>query len=91
MQRLRCVFKKYLHILKNNILFKKIEPDDLESILNCLSGKVITYNKNDVIIHCGDTVNFVGIVLSGSIKIIKEDMEGNINILARCGQECHVT
>lgn len=77
--------KKYFEILKNNVLFKNFESVDLEGILDCLSGRVFSYKKNDIIILCGDTVNFVGIVLSGSIKIIKEDMEGNINIIVKLG------
>lgn len=82
---MRCALKKYIEVLKNNVLFKGFESGDLESILKCLSGKFVSYKKNEVIILSGDPVNFVGIVLSGSIKIIKEDMEGNINILAKLG------
>lgn len=85
LQRMRCDLKKYLDVLKNNLLFRGFESADLESILNCLSVRVFSYKKNDIILLYGDAVNFVGIVLSGSIKIIKEDMEGNINILAKSG------
>ncbi|NAS19332.1 cyclic nucleotide-binding domain-containing protein [Clostridium butyricum] len=38
-----------------------------------------------MIIQQGDRVQFVGIVLSGGIQIIKEDIEGNINILSHLG------
>lgn len=82
---MRCALKEYLNILKDNVLFKNFELVDLQNILECLSGKVVLYKRNDVIILCGDSVDFIGIVLSGSIKIIKEDMEGNINILAKLG------
>lgn len=77
--------KNYIEVLKNNVLFKGFELDDLESILKCLSGKFVPYKKNEFIFLSGDPINFVGIVLSGSIKIIKEDLEGNVYILAKLG------
>ncbi|HEX3030043.1 MAG TPA: Crp/Fnr family transcriptional regulator [Clostridia bacterium] len=77
--------KKYFNILKNNVLFKGFEPVDLENILRCLSGRAVSYKKNDIIILSGAPVDFVGIVLSGSIKIMKDDIEGNTNILTKLG------
>ena len=74
--------KKYLNQLQKNALFINFDATDLESIIKCLSAKVDSYKKKDFILLQGDHVHFVGIVLSGSIQIIKEDMEGNINILA---------
>lgn len=77
--------KKYLKQLQKNELFNNFNLNDLESILNCLSAKVNYYKKKDMILQQGDRVQFVGIVLSGSIQIIKEDIEGNINILSHLG------
>lgn len=77
--------KKYLKQLQRNELFNNFSLNDLESILNCLSAKVNNYKKKDMILQQGAHVQFVGIVLSGSIQIIKEDMEGNINILSHLG------
>ncbi|MDK2829585.1 MAG: hypothetical protein PWP67_2405 [Clostridium butyricum] len=76
---------KYLKQLQKNELFNNFNLNDLESILNCLSAKVNYYKKKDMIIQQGDCVQFVGIVLSGGIQIIKEDIEGNINILSHLG------
>ena len=77
--------KKYLKQLQRNDLFNNFNLNDLESILNCLSAKVNYYKKKDMIIQQGAHVHCVGIVLSGGIQIIKEDIEGNINILAHLG------
>ncbi len=85
MQRRRIALKEYLDILKDNILFYEFESTDIESILNCLSGRVMSYEKSDTILLCGNAVRFIGIVLSGSVNIINEDIHGNINILARLG------
>lgn len=77
--------KKYFKQIQKNDLFKDFDLNDLESIIKCLSAKVDSYKKRDVILLQGDYVHFVGIVLSGSVQIIKEDIEGNINILAHLG------
>lgn len=67
--------------IKNNPLFDGISFEDFESLLNCLTTKTVRYKKNEIILLSGDIVNFVGLVLSGGIKIIKEDKGGNITIL----------
>lgn len=77
--------KKYLKQLQSNDLFNNFNENDLESILNCLSAKVNYYKKKDMIIRQGDPVQIVGIVLVGGVQIIKEDIEGNINILSHLG------
>lgn len=76
---------KYLKQLQRNELFRNFGLSDLESILNCLSAKVSYYKKGDMILLQGDHVQFVGLVVSGSIQIIKEDIEGNVSILAHLG------
>lgn len=76
---------KYLEQLQQIDLFRKLEPSEIKSILNCLSVKVNRYKKNDFIFLQGDRIDFVGIVLSGKIQIIREDLEGNVNIVASMG------
>ena len=67
--------------IKSNPLFAGIALEDFEKLFNCLSAKIIHYRKDEIILLAGDKVNSVGLVLSGSVKIIKEDAEGNIAIL----------
>ena len=85
MQHKRWIMKKYYGQLKNNVLFKNMDLNKLEDVLNCLSAKEDSYKKNDFILLQGQQIKSVGIVLSGSINIIKEDLDGNINILAHLG------
>ncbi|MCX7841830.1 MAG: Crp/Fnr family transcriptional regulator [Clostridia bacterium] len=77
--------KKYLKQLQKNAIFNNFNEADLESIIKCLSSRLVSYKKKDIIILQGDHVNFIGIVLTGGIQIVKEDMEGNINILTHLG------
>jgi CRP/FNR family transcriptional regulator, dissimilatory nitrate respiration regulator len=76
---------EYINVLKNGVLFKDIAASDLEGILKCLNVKVSRYEKNETIILLGDPVDFVGVVVSGSIMIMKEDINGNVNIIAKLG------
>ena len=71
--------------VKNNPLFQEIAFSDFEKILNCLSARTSTYKKDEIILLSGDTVNFVGLILSGSVQVIKEDLDGHINILTELG------
>lgn len=69
-------------ILLNSPLFSDIGADELSAILTCISAFVKNYDKDEVIFLAGDSVHHVGVVMHGSVQIIKEDMLGNRNIVA---------
>jgi len=73
--------KNIFDTIKNNPLFQDIACSNFDRIFSCLSAKVSFYKKDDIILLAGDTVNFAGLILSGSAKIIKEDINGHITIL----------
>lgn len=77
--------RKIFETAKSNPLFQGIAFSDFERIINCLSAKKAEYEKNDVILLSGDTVNFVGLILLGSVQIIKEDVDGRITIVTELG------
>ncbi len=74
--------KKYLSIIKKSSLFFGIEEDEINAMLHCLSAEKRSYTKNEFIRRLGDEVNSIGLLLSGSVHILKEDFWGNRNILA---------
>ncbi len=73
--------KKIFEIIKNNPLFAGIAFSDFDRMLDCLSARTVCYKMDDLILLSGDAVNFVGLVLAGSVQIIKEDRDGNVTIL----------
>ncbi|OPZ86615.1 MAG: Nitrogen fixation regulation protein FixK [Firmicutes bacterium ADurb.Bin419] len=75
--------KKNLKILKTSPLFSDIDEKDLLTMLNCLSARKAVFTKDSYIFTAEGIVNDVGIVLSGSVNIIKEDFWGNRAILAK--------
>jgi len=77
--------KRVFDIAERNPLWNGIGVTDFESVLNCLSAKTTEYKKDDVILLSGNSVNFVGLVLAGSVQVIKEDIDGRITILTVLG------
>lgn len=73
---------KYLDVIKTVPLFREIEENDILSLLKCLGAKKVEYESNTTIFHEGDETSLVGIVLSGEVKIVKDDFYGNRNIVA---------
>ena len=69
------------NIVKHNPLWSGIDYNEFEKLFACIESKTHSYKKGDVILLSGDTINFVGLILSGGVQIIKEDMDGNITII----------
>lgn len=67
--------------MKTSELFNAIDQNELETMITCLGGIVKTYKKDAYIIMAGDSVDYVGIIISGKVQIIKEDFAGNRNII----------
>ena len=78
--------KNNIEILKNNILFKNFDNSSIESLLTCLSAKKYKYDKNYFIINAGDKINNIGIIIEGKVAVIKEDINGNRNIITELSQ-----
>ncbi|MFI3326703.1 MAG: Crp/Fnr family transcriptional regulator [Clostridia bacterium] len=78
--------KNYFEFLKSCPLFSNISHSDLSSILCCLDAKEKTYQKNEVVLLSGDPVNYVGVVISGSVKIVRDDVNGNQTIVGEVSQ-----
>lgn len=80
--------RKNFNDLKNlyeNDIFAGIEPKETDSMLKCLNAKILSYKKGSALLLAGDEINWIGIVLSGVVHIIKEDYYGNRNIMAKAG------
>jgi CRP-like cAMP-binding protein len=74
-----------LSILKNAPLFMQINEEDIMEILGCLLAKEKNYNKDEYILSAENQTNDVGIVLTGSVRVINEDYWGNTSILTKLG------
>lgn len=75
--------KKYFEILQKSPLFSKISEKHFVGMLDCLDAKIIRYEKGETIIAEGEPAKYIGIVLSGTVQIIRNDYFGNRSIVAR--------
>ena len=63
-------------------LWKDILPDERKYLLDCLGATRASYGKRSIIWSSGEPVTRFGIILSGEIRILMEDLEGRLNCLA---------
>lgn len=72
---------KYIPILKTTTLFSGISTEEISNMLGCLSATISTYKKKEFIIRSGDIIHTVGLILTGTALVIKEDYWGNRTII----------
>ncbi len=74
--------EKYLDVLKNVSLFRNFDEEKIKCLLKCLSVKTENYRAKEAIFLAGNKFEYMGIVLSGHVQIVKEDFYGNKNIVS---------
>ncbi len=77
--------EQYYPVIKNCTLFRKIEEREFGHLMRCLGAQVKSFHAEEYIFFAGDEINFIGIVLSGRIEIMKENLAGNKHIVAILG------
>jgi len=74
--------KDFLPIIRTSQLFSGIADSEISAMLSCLAAKTADYPKGAYILRSGDTVENVGLILSGRLMIVQEDIWGNRHILS---------
>ena len=54
-------------------------------MLSCLETREERFPKDTFLLRTGDTAESIGLVLSGSVLVVQEDIWGNRNILSKAG------
>ncbi|MCL2323777.1 MAG: Crp/Fnr family transcriptional regulator [Oscillospiraceae bacterium] len=73
---------EYYNVLRSVNLFKNIDMEELASLLTCLDAKIEKVKKDGIILLAGDAPKYVGIVLTGQLHIIQEDLNGSSSLLS---------
>lgn len=73
--------EKFLPVLEKCPLFSGIEPENLQPMLACLGARVSEYAKHAPVFMEGDPARQVGVLLSGSAQVVKDDFYGNRSIV----------
>ena len=74
--------EEYFDILSKCSLFSGISRQEMGLMLNCLGGKITDIGKGCPVFLEGNPAEFVGVVLSGTIQIVRDDYYGNRSVLA---------
>lgn len=64
-------------------LFHGIKSEDLKPMLSCIGYHIGSYAKGEIICFEGENLEHIGILLSGTVDMIKEDFWGNKTLLLR--------
>lgn len=63
-------------------LFAGIDEAGVKMLLPCLNARERHYEKNDIIALEDDRIRFIGLVLEGTVNMVKEDIWGNETLLS---------
>lgn len=78
------ILKKYLPILKNSPFFTGLTDNEILSILHCVKATIVSQKRDSYIFRAGDSTEVMGLVVSGCVLVIQEDLWGHRNILSKC-------
>lgn len=71
-----------IEILQKMPLFQGMTSSEIPALLKSLDGTKQDYEKNDIILRAGSKPGVIGIVLSGSVTVLSDDIWGNRTILS---------
>ena len=71
--------------LANTLLFRGMDPSDIEEMLGCLLAKECTYKKGEILFPEGSPTEQIGVVLIGRVIIELGDVWGNNSVLSSIG------
>ncbi len=77
--------EQYYPIIKKCALFRSIGETEFGHLMACLGAQVRSFKQEEYLFFAGDEINSVGVVLSGVIEIMKENLAGNKHIVAFLG------
>lgn len=72
-------------ILKSNVLFQGVQFSDMPRLLSCLHPRESSFPKDYTIIAEGESTSELGVVLSGSVAIVRHDFWGNRALVTHLG------
>ena len=77
--------KEFFSVILSSQLFSGITEDELSGMLACLGARKESFPKDTFLMRSGDPAESIGLVLSGNVLVIQEDIWGNRNILSKAG------
>lgn len=70
------MYEKWIDTISATALFCDIDKKDLKFMIDCIKPRMAKFSKNDYIVHAGERFEGVGVLLSGSATVLKENAAG---------------
>ena len=67
----------------NSPLFDGVKPEDRKTMLSCIGYHIGTFKKSDIVAFEEENIKHIGIIISGAVDMVKEDLWGNKTMLVR--------
>ena len=77
--------KEFFPVIRSAPLFSGISEEELTVMLSFLRAEKRVFPKGAFVLRASDTADSIGLVLSGTVLVIQEDIWGNRNILSKAG------
>ena len=72
-----------MRIIKKSWLFRTMKDEEMRQAAEELCGHKKTFSRGQILIHEGDVQEFVGILLSGEVRISRITMDGTENLFQK--------
>lgn len=72
-------------VLKRGLLFRNMEDGEIREALEAIASHRRSYPKHTLVLRDGDSMNQVGIILSGRLHLFHIDANGNSNLMEELG------
>ena len=79
--------QKTLESIQGYELFDGMSLEEANAMMECLEGRVISRDKGAAIFVEGSRATRFGIVLSGSLVVVKDGLDGKRSIIKRIGEK----
>jgi len=77
--------KKYISILQKTQLFAGVAEDEIGTMLSCLDARLHEYQKGEYVLHQGERLHHIMVVVAGELHVQRDDYWGNRAIVNRIG------
>lgn len=67
----------------NSPLFAGIKAEERKAMLSCIGYHIGTFRKGEIVAFEAENIRHIGIVISGAVDMVKEDLWGNKTMLVR--------
>ena len=75
--------EKFFDIMLSTPLFCGMNKDELAAVLGCLQAQKINLSKGEAVFVEGDPAGLMGMVLQGTVQIVRDDFYGSRSLIAQ--------